>query len=101
VSDDEQRQGNPGFYIPPTEGVWPGTIDTEGLTLLPPPTLEGTALSDEQDMRVSALYHARANLERRTVSPFGKGENVSPPSVPDLLRVAQWILTGDDSDQDR
>jgi len=71
-----------GVVLP---GVWPGHVDTQGLEVASP-------LSDEQDARSTALYHARGVLERRGGVMAGNAS--TPPSVGDLLRVARFILDG-------
>ena len=79
MSDDE------GELLP---GVWPAPVNLEGV-------LDGTpTLSAEQDARVSALYHARATLERRGVPLAGKDSSVPPP-VNELIKVARFILEGE------
>lgn len=100
MSDEQNEQQEPGLYIPPSP-TWPGEIRMDGLVSLPEQTLEVSGpLSDEQEARSSALYHARANLERRG-GPFGSNSSSTTlPSVDDLLRVAQWIMDGDDGEAD-
>jgi hypothetical protein len=78
-----QIEGLPEFRG--TVVPWPGEIDTVGICSQCEP------LSHEQDARATALYHAREVLGRR--GPMG---STTPPSIDQLIRVANWILTGDD-----
>jgi len=81
----EDLPGFRGHVVP-----WPGHVDTVGLE-----TEVVQSLNAEQDARTSALHHARQVLEKRG-GPFGGGSGSTPPSVDDLIRLSNWILTGED-----
>lgn len=84
MSDDDNECIEEGALLP---GVWPAPVNLDGV-------LEGTVLTDEQEARVSALYHARSTLERRGVPLAGKDSSVPPP-VNELIKVARYILEGE------
>lgn len=70
-------------------GAWPGEVMLEGI-------VDESVLTDEQEARVSAVYHARSALERRGAVLLGGGKDSSiPPSPADLIRVAKFILEGE------
>jgi hypothetical protein len=68
-------------------GIWPGTVELEGI-------VEGNGLTQEQDQRVTALYHARGVLERRGGVMVGKDSSI-PPTVSDLIRLTRFIIKGE------
>lgn len=77
------RQGD-GFTFkgaPYVDREWPGEVELAGIT---------EPLSEEQDARACALYHANNVLTKK-----GAMGTETPPGVADLLAVAEWILSGD------
>lgn len=92
MNDDEQDSNvnsimTAGGWCAPAQ-PWPGEVNTEGLA---EPTL-----ADDQEARCTALHSARVILERRGGVMMGQSAS-TPPPVDDLLRVAQYILTGNQS----
>lgn len=52
-------------------------------------------LNPQQEARVSALYHARAVLEKRGGGPLVPASAATPPDPQVMRRMANYILTGD------
>jgi hypothetical protein len=80
MMDPEPQQGEEA-NLP---HVWPGSVELEGIVE------NTTALSAEQEARSEALSHARIVLEKR-----GAMNTNTPPPLNELIRVANFILTGE------
>lgn len=66
-----------------------------GASLETAESLTDNGQTQDQDQRATALYQAREIIEQRGKGGFGTpGEN-KPGEVTDLLRVAEYIVTGD------
>lgn len=78
------------LHIPP--GLeWPGTINTTGLMPMVEHVHPSQNLNPEQRARSEAIYDARGVLERK-----GAMNTENPGSTDDMIRVANWIITGED-----
>lgn len=82
--EGEKTEGKSQAMLP---GVWPAPVDIEGIVE------NTTVLSREQEARSEAVTSARFALEKRGGIA---ASTAMPPSADDLIRVANWIIRGED-----